>query len=159
MRGNVKSFGFAAKVLRNNTLEAVHGYIYVYFGMEMNREGILMKKQEMRMLSNMMIKGNNGVVNKYNVSRRIWKGEAPPYCLVWVRANSIQKRGRSQLEKVRNLLDSRGSAVPRGEGVKVLIGNTGWSRFQDSINKNDATASPEELKAQQRRMGEEYNTE
>lgn len=79
-------------------------YIYVYFGMEMNREGILMKKQEMRMLSNMIIKGNNGVVNKYNVSRRIWKGEAPPYCLVWVRANSIQKRGRSQLEKVRNLI-------------------------------------------------------
>ena len=70
-------------ILRNSVLEVVDRYTYL--GQEVSREGIVSEKQmkmnEGKAKTGMIMNVKSRTVNKYEVSRSLWKGMAVSYCL------------------------------------------------------------------------------
>ena len=102
-------------MLGSSILEVVDRFTYL--GLEVSKQGIGGERQikinegKARKMAGMVINAGNRSINKYEVSRSLWKGMEVPDCLCGSEITYYRKTDIAKLERTQNIIGRWGSML------------------------------------------------
>ena len=123
--------------MNENELEIVQEYKYL--GIKVENKGLKKEENSLRAKAEKqmgILKASSTFrINKYEITRGIWKGVAVPTILYGIEVFEVNARDCQGLETVQNRAARLGLGANRYAPSETLRGEMGWSSFGERINK------------------------